>query len=33
MPAPDVATLARVTRPSLTDDGLHSPALRFGVPG
>jgi hypothetical protein len=30
MPAPDVATLARVTRPSLTDDGLHAPALRFG---
>jgi hypothetical protein len=29
-PAPDVATLARVTRPSLTDDGQHAPALRFG---
>jgi hypothetical protein len=29
-PAPDVATLARVTRPSRTDDGQHAPALRFG---
>jgi hypothetical protein len=29
-PAPDVATLARVTRPSVTDDGQHAPALRFG---
>lgn len=29
-PAPDVATLNRVTRPSLTDDGQHAPALRFG---
>jgi hypothetical protein len=29
-PAPDVATLARVTRPSDTDDGQHAPALRFG---
>ena len=29
-PAPDVATLTRVTRPSLTDDGQHAPALRFG---
>jgi hypothetical protein len=29
-PAPEVATLARVTRPSLTDDGQHAPALRFG---
>jgi hypothetical protein len=30
MPAPDVATLNRVTRPSVTDDGQHAPALRFG---
>jgi len=30
MPAPDVATLDKVTRPSLTDDGQHAPALRFG---
>jgi hypothetical protein len=30
MPAPDVATLNQVTRPSLTDDGQHAPALRFG---
>jgi len=29
-PAPDVVTLARVTRPSVTDDGQHAPALRFG---
>jgi hypothetical protein len=29
-PAPDVATLATVTRPSRTDDGQHAPALRFG---
>jgi hypothetical protein len=29
-PAPDVATLARVTLPSDTDDGQHAPALRFG---
>jgi hypothetical protein len=29
-PAPDLATLARVTRPSLTSDGQHAPALRFG---
>ena len=29
-PAPDVATLARVTRPSVTGDGQHAPALRFG---
>ncbi len=32
MPAPDVATLSQVTRPSLTADGLHAPALRFGDP-
>jgi len=31
-PAPDVATLTEVTRPSLTDDGQHAPALRFGDP-
>jgi hypothetical protein len=29
-PAPDVATLNQVTRPSLTGDGQHAPALRFG---
>jgi hypothetical protein len=29
-PAPDVATLARATQPSVTDDGQHAPALRFG---
>jgi hypothetical protein len=31
-PAPDVATLHRVTRPSTTVDGQHAPALRFGDP-
>jgi hypothetical protein len=31
-PAPDVVTLNRVTRPSLTDDGQRTPALRFGDP-
>ncbi|HEX6527269.1 MAG TPA: hypothetical protein VF070_45760 [Streptosporangiaceae bacterium] len=30
MPAPDVATLNRVTRPSVAEDGQHAPALRFG---
>jgi hypothetical protein len=30
MPAPDVATLNQVTRPSATADGQHAPALRFG---
>jgi hypothetical protein len=30
LPAPDVATFERVTRPSKTDDGLQAPALRFG---
>lgn len=30
MPAPDVATLNRVTRPSTAEDGQHAPALRFG---
>jgi len=30
MPAPDVATFQRVTRPSKTEDGLHAPGLRFG---
>jgi hypothetical protein len=30
MPAPDVATLNQVTRPCLTSDGQHAPALRFG---
>jgi hypothetical protein len=29
-PAPDVVTLAEVTRPSVTIDGQHAPALRFG---
>jgi len=31
-PAPDVVTLAQVTRPSMTPDGLHAPALCFGDP-
>ena len=31
-PAPDVATLTQVTRPSKTSDGLHAPALCFGDP-
>lgn len=31
-PAPDVVTLAQVTRPSTTHDGLHAPALCFGDP-
>jgi hypothetical protein len=30
MPAPDVATLNQVTRPTRTSDGQHAPALRFG---
>jgi hypothetical protein len=30
MPAPDVATLNQVTRPSRTPEGQHAPALRFG---
>jgi hypothetical protein len=29
-PAPDVATFCQVTRPSMTDDGLYAPGLRFG---
>jgi hypothetical protein len=29
-PAPDVVTLNQVTQPSLTGDGQHAPALRFG---
>ena len=29
-PAPDVVTLAEVTRPSETADGQHAPGLRFG---
>lgn len=29
-PAPDVVTLAEVTRPSVTCDGQHAPGLRFG---
>lgn len=31
-PAPDVVTLAQVTRPTKTSDGLHAPALCFGDP-
>ncbi len=31
-PAPDVVTVAQVTRPSTTPDGLHAPALCFGDP-
>jgi hypothetical protein len=31
-PAPDVVTIAEVTRPSITADGQHAPALRFGDP-
>lgn len=31
-PAPDVATLNRVTRPSVTTNGQRTPALRFGDP-
>ena len=31
-PAPDVPTFTQVTQPSLTEDGLRSPALRFGDP-
>jgi len=31
-PAPDVVTLAHVTRPSTSRDGLHAPALCFGDP-
>jgi len=31
-PAPDVVTLAAVTRPSVTPDGLHAPGMRFGDP-
>jgi hypothetical protein len=30
-PAPDVATLTDVVRPSTTDDGQHAAALRFGA--
>jgi hypothetical protein len=30
LPAPDVATLNQVTRPSRTAEGQHAPALRFG---
>lgn len=32
MPAPDVVTFQRVTRPSTTADGLYAPGLRFGDP-
>src|SRR5207249_1398535 len=31
-PAPDVVTFNQVTRPSVTEDGLHAPGLRFGDP-
>jgi hypothetical protein len=31
-PAPDVVTLAWVTQPSVTPDGLHAPGMRFGDP-
>jgi hypothetical protein len=31
-PAPDVVTLAQVTRPSVTPDGPHAPGMRFGDP-
>jgi hypothetical protein len=31
-PAPDVVTVRQVTRPSITRDGLHAPALCFGDP-
>jgi hypothetical protein len=30
LPAPDVATLNQVTRPTATSEGQHAPALRFG---
>jgi hypothetical protein len=32
MPAPDVVTFQRVTRPSTTTDGLYAPGVRFGDP-
>ena len=32
VPAPDTVTLAQVTCPSDTPDGLHAPGLRFGDP-
>ena len=32
LPAPDVVTFHEVTRPSNTEDGLYTPALRFGDP-
>jgi hypothetical protein len=32
MPAPDVVTFQRVTRPSTTTDGLYAPGLHFGDP-
>jgi hypothetical protein len=32
MPAPDVVTFQRVTRPSTNEDGLLAPGLRFGDP-
>lgn len=31
-PGLDVATFDNVTRPSITDDGLYAPSLRFGDP-
>ena len=30
LPAPDVVTFQQVTRPSYSEDGLYTPALRFG---
>ena len=32
LPAPDVVTFHQVTRPSNSEDGLYTPALRFGDP-
>jgi hypothetical protein len=32
LPAPDVVTFPQVTRPSNSEDGLYTPALRFGDP-
>jgi hypothetical protein len=31
-PASDVVTFERVTRPSMDNDGLYAPSLRFGDP-
>ena len=32
LPAPNVVTFHQVTRPSYSEDGLYTPALRFGDP-